>query len=123
MTAVPSRESSVAHARSSATPTFALRALPFGSVARGEHDETSDTDVLVVSPDVEGVPGARRGRPFRDRWNYERCGSVDFVAYTPAEYDDCHRRADGLAGAVEREGIPLVNPNGRRPMRGVTVRE
>lgn len=69
----------------------------------------SDTDMLVVSPDFEGAPGARRGRPYRDRWECEQFGSVDFVEYTPAEYDEYRRREDGLIAVAEREGTPVVS--------------
>lgn len=64
--------------------------------------------MLVVSPDFEGVPGARRGRPPRDHWEYERYGSVDFLEYTSAEYDDARHRTDGLVRTAEREGVPIV---------------
>jgi predicted nucleotidyltransferase len=68
MTPVPSRESIVTHAHVvlDGADVRVTHAFLFGSVARGAHDETSDVDVLVVSPDFENVPGARRGRPFRD---------------------------------------------------------
>jgi predicted nucleotidyltransferase len=111
MTTIPSREPIVDHLRAvlDEADVRVTRAVLFGSVARGEHDETSDTDVLVVSPDFEGIPGARRGRPLRDRWDYERYGSVDFVEYTPAEYDGRRRRVDGLVRSAEREGIPIAS--------------
>lgn len=109
MSTLPSRESTVAHVRAvlSDADVRVVRAVLFGSVARDEHGRTSDTDVLVVSPDFEGVPGARRGRPFRDRWDYERYGSVDFVEYTPAEYE-ARRQKNSSVRAAEREGITIV---------------
>ncbi|MFB6193493.1 MAG: nucleotidyltransferase domain-containing protein [Halobaculum sp.] len=84
------------------------RAIVFGSVARGDHDESSDVDVVLVSADFEGVPGAERGRPFRDAWDYEEFGAVDFLPYTPAEYDRHRDRTDSLVDTAETNGVRLA---------------
>lgn len=84
------------------------RAIVFGSVARGDHSESSDVDVILVSPDFEGVPGAHRGRPFREVWTYERYGSVDFIEYTPREYREYRNDGDGLIQKAEEQGVRVV---------------
>lgn len=84
------------------------RAVVFGSVARNDHTTTSDVDIILVSRDFEGVPGANRGKPFRDAWNYEEYGSVDFIEYTPAEYRTYRDRAGGIIQTAEAEGIRIV---------------
>lgn len=56
----------------------------FGSLARGNWDETSDIDLIIVY---------RTGKPFLDRlkelylsWNIPR--AVDILAYTPEEFEE-----------------------------------
>ena len=56
----------------------------FGSRAKGSGDEWSDYDLIVVSPDFDGVPFLERGRqlfPLR-----EQGVSYDFLCYTPSEF-------------------------------------
>lgn len=84
------------------------RALVFGSVARDDRTATSDVDVLLVSSAFEGVPGAVRGRPFRDLWDYESHGAVDFFEYTPAEYRSHREREGSLVRTAEAEGIRIA---------------
>ena len=84
------------------------RAIVFGSVARDEHDETSDVDVIVVSADFVGVPGAKRGISFRKLWNYEDYGAFQDICYTPEEYDEYRERPNSLIKAAESEGIRLI---------------
>lgn len=84
------------------------RAIVFGSVARGDHDETSDVDVIVVSPDFEDVQGAKRGKPFRDEWDYGTFGAVDFIAYTPDEYRSYRTRSDSLPRTAEADGVRIA---------------
>lgn len=106
-----SRATIVAHVREvlDRVPRRITHAVLFGSVARNEHSPTSDVDVIVVSPDFEGIAGARRGRPFRDAWDYEQYGSVDFIGYTPAEYATARERTESLIRTAEQEGIDLLD--------------
>jgi len=83
------------------------RALLYGSVARGDHGTDSDVDILVVSPEFDDVAGARRGRPFRDAWNYDSFGAVDFLTYTPDEYEEFRERPNSLIKTAEGEGVQL----------------
>lgn len=105
-----SRAAIVAHLREvlDSVPLQISYAVLFGSVARDEYTATSDVDVIVVSPYFEGIAGARRGRPLRDAWNYDQYGSVDFIAYTPAEYETARRRTGGLITTAETEGSALI---------------
>lgn len=59
--------------------------LLFGSRARGEELLTSDVDVIVVSPDFEGISFKKRPDFFLDKWKEP----VDFevLCYTPAELE------------------------------------
>jgi predicted nucleotidyltransferase len=87
-----------------------VRMLVFGSRARGDHRADSDIDVILVSPDFEGVAFHQRSGPFYRDWNYEELPSPEFVPLTPAEFDE---RASAesptvLQTAVE-EGTDLVD--------------
>ena len=41
-----------------------VRVLVFGSRARGDHPADSDVDVILASPDFEGMPFYRQSGPF-----------------------------------------------------------
>jgi len=56
----------------------------FGSHARGEGDEWSDYDFIIVSPDFHGVPFLQRRRGLVTL--RESGISFDFFCYTPEEY-------------------------------------
>ena len=86
----------------------ARRAIVFGSVARGEADEWSDLDLLVVADTT---------RPFFERWRdfaglFDVWPRLDLLVYTPAELE--HLRAEGrafiehvlAAGVVVHEATP-----------------
>jgi len=77
----------------------------FGSRAEGRADEWSDYDVIVVSPDFEGVPLLERGRmllPYR-----EPRVAYDFLCYTPAEFDQLSSQITLVAKAA-REGVRII---------------
>ena len=86
----------------------ARRAIVFGSVARGEADEWSDLDLLVVADTT---------RPFFERWRdfaglFDVWPRLDLLVYTPAELE--RLRAEGRAfiehvlaeGVVVHEATP-----------------
>jgi len=86
----------------------ARRAIVFGSVARGEADEWSDLDLLVVADTT---------RPFFERWRdfaglFDVWPRLDLLVYTPAELE--RLRAEGrafiehvlAAGVVVHEATP-----------------
>ena len=85
------------------------RVVLFGSRARGDADEESDVDVLVVVRDLS--PAERRDvidlaydadATDRERW----AGLSPFVLST-ARYRELRRRERPIIGAVEREGVVL----------------
>lgn len=84
------------------------RAIVFGSVARDDHSESSDVDIMIGAPDFKSVPGARRGRPFRDEWEYEEYGPVDCIEYTPDVYREYREREGGLIQTAEEQGVRIV---------------
>lgn len=77
----------------------------FGSRATGQEDESSDYDLIVVSPDFDGVPFLDRGQlllPLR-----EKEVSYDFLCYTPAEFETLSSQATMVRDAA-RTGVRLV---------------
>ena len=78
------------------------RIILFGSRARGEADEYSDYDVLVIK---------RTKRPFLDRlrdmvpYLVEFDRPADILVYTPEEFE--RMRETGLGWVVQQEGVLL----------------
>jgi predicted nucleotidyltransferase len=78
--------------------------IVFGSRVRGTHDEDSDWDVAVVSPDFQEMRFPQRQRLIR-RLVRQALGVVplDVVCYTPEEYE---AGQDGLLPSIiEEEGV------------------
>lgn len=78
------------------------RLIGFGSQARGTATAGSDVDFLLVDDRFESVVFLRRALGLRKFWP-ERL-PVDFLCYTPSEFDDLRRRPTLVRSAVE-EGI------------------
>ncbi len=57
----------------------------FGSVARGDSLDTSDIDILVVSPSVEGMRPDERRRIAYSAWRGRR--AADIILLTPEELE------------------------------------
>jgi predicted nucleotidyltransferase len=63
------------------------RLLVFGSRARGTHRPDSDYDLIVVSPDFDGVSPLWRGHGLNVLWNDLRPGvDVELLCVTPDEF-------------------------------------
>lgn len=81
----------------------ALKAIAFGSVARGEADQWSDLDLLIV---------ARTDRPFLERFKdfrglYEVWPRLDLLIYTPEELDQMIAQDNPLIAQALAEGVVL----------------
>lgn len=82
---------------------LARRVVAFGSVARGETDEWSDLDLLIV---------ADTPRPFLERFKdfagiYDVWPRVDLLIYTPAELNRMIAEGNPFVQRVLSEGIVL----------------
>ena len=76
----------------------------FGSFARGDYRKWSDIDLLVVSNDFKSVNKAKRPVSLYDHWPYLL--PVDFLCYTPEEFERANKKATIVREAV-REGIEI----------------
>ena len=81
------------------------RLLVFGSFARGQAREGSDVDLILVSPDFEGLDLVERYVKVRPLWDGLR--AVDILPYTPAEFSGLH---DGptIVNLALAEGIAVA---------------
>lgn len=81
----------------------------FGSKAEGTATEESDTDLLVVSEEFNGIEIPLRSEGFRENWSYEEYGMLDILCYTPSEFEE--RREKGVSPIREavEEGVELTS--------------
>ena len=81
----------------------ARKVIVFGSVARGEADEWSDLDLVIV---------AETPRPFLERYRdfegiYDVWRRLDLLVYTPAEFAEMRAQERPFIEHVLREGVVL----------------
>jgi predicted nucleotidyltransferase len=76
----------------------------FGSYARGEADETSDVDFLIISDNK--LPKPKRSAPIYS-FLRDYPFSKDILVYTPEEADDYRELPGALMRRAFREGIVL----------------
>jgi predicted nucleotidyltransferase len=89
--------------------------LLFGSRARGDWLRDSDVDLLVLSPDLDGVPHLARLERLFAEWAAVSRLPADVLGLTPDEFA---ARADELSviGEIARKGVVLYQEAGwRRP--------
>lgn len=80
------------------------RAIVFGSVARGDAGKYSDVDIILVSKEFEGKSALKRPVAFYLEWRIGR--PVDFLCYTPEEFNSLKKKATIVREAVN-EGIEI----------------
>src|SRR5712691_4747953 len=78
--------------------------LLFGSQARGSTHEYSDIDLLVVSDTFRGKSYVARAWSVRKAWKLSH--PVDFLCYTPEEFEKLRHQATIVRDAV-REGVEV----------------
>ena len=82
-------------------PYQAERVYLFGSAARGEEDELSDLDIVIIK---------RSASPFFDRLREvgrllpPESGAVDVLVYTPEEFAAMRREGNAFAEMIAEEG-------------------
>jgi predicted nucleotidyltransferase len=76
--------------------------LFFGSMVSGEPHRYSDIDLIIVSHRFHGVPSYKRPLGFYKYWELDY--PVDFLCYTPEEFESLSKRATIVSEAL-KEGI------------------
>ena len=71
----------------------------FGSRASGKPKKDSDIDLIIVSKDFEGTKFRYRPVELYNYWDLDY--AVDFLCYTPSEFDDLKNRVSIVREAVE----------------------
>lgn len=77
------------------------RVYLFGSAARGEADELSDLDVVVIKR--TGTPFLERLREIAKQLPIE-LGAVDVLVYTPEEFASMQQDGNAFAELIAQEG-------------------
>jgi predicted nucleotidyltransferase len=81
----------------------------FGSRARDDFTTESDVDILLVSPDFEGVAFAERSQYLYLQWPYESLPAPEFLCFTPDEFE--RRRESSvptIVNTVLNEGVVII---------------
>jgi len=81
------------------------RAIFFGSRARGDHLVDSDYDIVLVSPDFQGVFFSQRSAWMYDFWTHWPL-EIEPLCYTPEEFET-KKDQIGIVSEAIKEGIPL----------------
>src|SRR3989338_854040 len=81
------------------------KAIFFGSRARGDHLKNSDYDILLVSPDYEGIFFTQRIAEMYQFWKYYPL-EIEPLCYTPEEFSRKSKRL-GIVQQAVKEGIEI----------------
>ncbi|MBL7160769.1 MAG: nucleotidyltransferase domain-containing protein [Candidatus Aenigmarchaeota archaeon] len=79
------------------------RVIFFGSRAYGKPGKHSDVDIIIVSPVFRGIKSGR-GKGLHKHWGMDY--PVDFLCYTPEEFERLKNRVSLVREAVKR-GIAI----------------
>jgi len=81
------------------------KAILFGSRARGDNLNDSDYDVILVSPDFEGVFFTKRIANMYEFWEHYPL-EIEPLCYTPDEFEK-KRKQIGIVRQAVKEGKAL----------------
>ncbi|MDI7250688.1 MAG: nucleotidyltransferase domain-containing protein [Bacillota bacterium] len=96
------------------------KVILFGSYARGEQDEYSDVDIMVIKD--SSLPRYRRAGPIRLALA-DLPVDKDIIVFTPQEEKEWATASTSLVATVLREGrVVYEKRRGRRPYRSATTR-
>lgn len=77
------------------------KVILFGSQARGDTHKNSDVDLIIISNDFKHINALTRMSTMYNYWKADL--PVDFICYTPEEYEEQVKRIT-LARTATREG-------------------
>jgi len=76
----------------------------FGSRAKGDYKKYSDFDIIIVSKNFKGINKLDRPYGLYIKWNLNY--PVDFLCYTPEEFNKLKKQVTIVREAVEK-GIEI----------------
>lgn len=77
----------------------------FGSMGVGKEHRFSDVDLIVVSKSFSNLNFRQRAAKMYDYWELDY--PVDFLCYTPHEFNTLKRRQGSLISQAVKEGIEI----------------
>jgi uncharacterized protein len=80
------------------------KTILFGSRARGDHLNTSDIDMLMISKDFKDLPFKTRMTEILDHWRHPQ--DLEVLCYTPEEHQRLMRR-QGIVRKATEKGIEI----------------
>jgi len=73
--------------------------LLFGSRVKGESDEDSDLDIIVISDSFNKIPFINRMSHLLKKFRFQK--HVDYLCYTPEEFERLKNQSSILIDALE----------------------
>lgn len=83
------------------------KVIIFGSTARGERTEESDTDLIIISEEYPEEQIYERVTRFYKEWDSTKYGPVEFLCLKPTEWDNKKNKEYSVYNDAEKEGIVL----------------
>ena len=80
----------------------AKKAILFGSYARGDADEYSDIDLIIIAESER--PFIERFKDYLDLWKVSPVKAMDVLVYTPQEFQEMCDRENPFILRVVEEG-------------------
>ena len=84
-----------------------LSGVVFGSVSRGDFNDASDIDIVVIAEELPAHP-VRRLEVLLTPW----VPGIDPKGYTPSEFEQLKRKGNPFIQLVLEEGIVLIDEIG-----------
>lgn len=84
------------------------RVIVFGSRAGEDYRPSSDVDLVLVSPDFEGVSNYARPKLFYRHWDYEELPDPEFICLTPEEFEEKRKRRPNIVHRAVETGVEVA---------------
>jgi predicted nucleotidyltransferase len=83
----------------------AQKVIVFGSYARGDADEYSDLDIIIIK-DTD-IHFLERFKDFRGIWEASPVKGIDMLIYTPKEFKEMQERENGFILTALEDGVVI----------------
>ena len=83
----------------------ARKAILFGSYARGDADEYSDEDLIIIAQTQR--PFVERFKYYSELWEVSPVKVIEVVIYTPEEFETMQVQANPFVNSALSEGITI----------------